>query len=73
MADNNAKLLTCPRCGEPLEEVTGELEPASVETVRVPFDCPSCEARLVVIVEGTSADVSDGDIWVEDRREADRE
>lgn len=66
-ANHGAGTLTCPRCGETIE---GAFVDTGIgtddDTVRVPFDCPECDAPLEIVVETTT---SDTDVWIEDRRE----
>ena len=63
--------LTCPRCGDVLEGDFGPTEPDVGSEVRIPFDCPTCEAPLEVVMESALPEGSGLDVWVEDRRTGD--
>ena len=62
------ELLRCPDCGEALEGDAGEV-PVSIEdeVIRVPFDCPECEARLAISVESALPEAIGVDVSVERR------
>jgi transcription initiation factor IIE alpha subunit len=62
--------LRCPDCGELLEGDAGEV-PVSVEdgVIRVPFDCPECDAPLAITVESALPEALGVDLTVE-RRDA---
>lgn len=59
---------TCPRCGSTLDGVETEVVPdISDDVIRTPFECPSCDAPLVMVLEMS---VSEGlAAYVEDRKE----
>lgn len=64
--------LTCPRCGELLEGDFGEVTAdVSDGAIRTPFDCPECDAPLVLVVENAFPEAIGVDVWVEDRHEDD--
>lgn len=61
--------LTCPRCGEGLDEPEGGPPAAArYEQVRETIECPKCGAPLEFVMEAGRSNVVD--IWIEDRRSA---
>jgi len=69
--------VTCPRCGTSLKggfqagAVDMEAAVAALEageTVRVPIECPECDAPLE-LVETLPKGKATVDVWIEDRRE----
>jgi predicted RNA-binding Zn-ribbon protein involved in translation (DUF1610 family) len=60
--------LRCPNCGEALEGDAGEV-PVSIEdeVIRVPFDCPECDAPLTITVESALPEAIGVDLSVERR------
>lgn len=62
-------VLRCPDCGELLEGDAGEV-PVSVEDgeIRVPFDCPACDAPLTITVESALPEALGVDVTVDRRR-----
>jgi endogenous inhibitor of DNA gyrase (YacG/DUF329 family) len=64
--------LTCPRCGERLEEAASRDRVEFATEIRVPVTCPGCQAPLEIIVQpDVDDDVEAVSVWTEDRREAD--
>jgi transcription initiation factor IIE alpha subunit len=49
--------LTCPRCSVTFEDVTLDAPTGSYdEQVRSEFDCPDCDAPLVLVIESAECD-----------------
>jgi predicted nucleic acid-binding Zn ribbon protein len=64
--------LTCPRCGASLAGITTDVSTVSAEeSIRVPVDCPDCEAPLDLVITSAQPDAIGVDVFVEDRRDDD--
>lgn len=62
--------LTCPRCGASLAGITTDGSTVSEEErLRVPVDCPDCDAPLDLVITSAQPDAIGVDVFVEDRRE----
>jgi uncharacterized protein (UPF0212 family) len=61
--------LTCPRCGESLEQhLGGEISASVDEKIRVAVDCPSCDAPIDIVIESALPDAVGLDVYVEESR-----
>jgi len=67
--DGIENVLECPTCEEILDDATGD-GPADVNEgdIRVPIDCPSCGAKLTLVVASALPDALGADLSVEHRR-----
>lgn len=67
--DDIEELLECPTCEAVLDGATGD-GPADVDEgdIRVPIDCPSCGAKLTLVVASALPDALGADLSVEHRR-----
>lgn len=64
--------LTCPRCGVTFEDGALDAPTGSYdEQVLSEFDCPDCDAPLVLVIESALPDAVGVDMWVEDRHPTD--